>query len=176
MNGHLAHHHPSRATGVYVGVSQLEYARISLESGGGALNTYYATGAHLSVASGARRDLADAAAAPIHLPLVTSSGWLPVSINYRPPVLHLRLQGPRNDSGHCLFLLPGHHTSRCQGQLACWVTQLRVAHMCLKRSVLSCSKPRWHCITQNLLLLLRLAACRAWSEANARLLQAWVST
>ena len=32
---------------------QLEYARISLEAGA-ALNTYYATGAHLSVASGER--------------------------------------------------------------------------------------------------------------------------
>lgn len=41
----------ARETGVYVGVSQLEYARISYESKS-ALNTYYATGAHLSVASG----------------------------------------------------------------------------------------------------------------------------
>lgn len=49
--GHLTYREPTRATGVYVGVSQLEYARISLESGG-ALNTYYATGAHLSVTSG----------------------------------------------------------------------------------------------------------------------------
>ena len=52
LSSHLAHHEPSRATGVYVGVSQLEYARISLESGPAALNTYYATGAHLSIASG----------------------------------------------------------------------------------------------------------------------------
>lgn len=37
--------------GVYVGVSQLEYARITLESGI-SLNAYYATGAHLSVSSG----------------------------------------------------------------------------------------------------------------------------
>jgi len=51
--GHLAFREPTRATGVYVGVSQLEYARISLEAGG-ALNTYYATGAHLSVTSGER--------------------------------------------------------------------------------------------------------------------------
>lgn len=36
-----------------MGVSQLEYARISLEAGA-ALNTYYATGAHLSVTSGAQ--------------------------------------------------------------------------------------------------------------------------
>ena len=41
----------TRETGVFVGVSQLEYARISLESSAG-LNAYYATGAHLSVASG----------------------------------------------------------------------------------------------------------------------------
>lgn len=54
LNGHLADCQPTRLTGVYVGVSQLEYARISLEAGGGALNTYYATGAHLSVASGER--------------------------------------------------------------------------------------------------------------------------
>ena len=40
---------------MYVGVSQLEYARIALESGPAALNTYYATGAHLSVASGELR-------------------------------------------------------------------------------------------------------------------------
>ena len=52
LSSHLAHHEPSCATGVYVGVSQLEYARISLESGPASLNTYYATGAHLSVASG----------------------------------------------------------------------------------------------------------------------------
>ena len=51
LAGHLAYREPARATGVYVCVSQLEYARISLESGG-ALNTYYATGAHLSVTSG----------------------------------------------------------------------------------------------------------------------------
>lgn len=37
--------------GIYVGVSQLEYARLSLESGA-PLNAYYATGAHLSAASG----------------------------------------------------------------------------------------------------------------------------
>ena len=42
----------SRGTGVYVGVSQLEYARISYEAGAALSNTYYATGAHLSVASG----------------------------------------------------------------------------------------------------------------------------
>lgn len=42
----------SRETSVYVGVSQLEYSRISLETGAAALNTYYATGAHLSVAPG----------------------------------------------------------------------------------------------------------------------------
>lgn len=37
--------------GVYVGVSQLEYARITYETGTN-LNAYYATGAHLSVTSG----------------------------------------------------------------------------------------------------------------------------
>ncbi|DBA84018.1 TPA: hypothetical protein ACH3X1_006502 [Trebouxia sp. C0004] len=37
--------------GVYVGVSQLEYARITYETGIN-LNAYYATGAHLSVTSG----------------------------------------------------------------------------------------------------------------------------
>jgi hypothetical protein len=42
----------ARETGVYVGVSQLEYARISYETGSALNNTYYATGAHLSVASG----------------------------------------------------------------------------------------------------------------------------
>ena len=37
--------------GVYVGVSQLEYARITYETGSN-LNAYYATGGHLSVTSG----------------------------------------------------------------------------------------------------------------------------
>ena len=37
--------------GVYVGVSQLEFARITYETGSN-LNAYYATGAHLSVTSG----------------------------------------------------------------------------------------------------------------------------
>ena len=37
--------------GVFVGVSQLEYARICLAADSG-LNAYYATGAHLSVTSG----------------------------------------------------------------------------------------------------------------------------
>ena len=37
--------------GLYVGVSQLEYARITYETGSN-LNAYYATGAHLSVVSG----------------------------------------------------------------------------------------------------------------------------
>ena len=37
--------------GVYVGVSQLEYARITYETGVN-LNAYYATGAHLSVTAG----------------------------------------------------------------------------------------------------------------------------
>lgn len=40
-----------RETGVFVGVSQLDYARIAYETGS-ALNTYYATGSHLSVTSG----------------------------------------------------------------------------------------------------------------------------
>lgn len=48
----MTYREPTRATGVYVGVSQLEYARISLEAGGALNNTYYATGAHLSVTSG----------------------------------------------------------------------------------------------------------------------------
>ena len=39
------------AGGVFVGVSQLEYARICLEAEPG-LNAYYATGSHLSVTSG----------------------------------------------------------------------------------------------------------------------------
>lgn len=39
------------ATGIYVGVSQLEYARLGLEMDT-PLNAYYATGAHLSAASG----------------------------------------------------------------------------------------------------------------------------
>eukprot|EP00889_Picochlorum_renovo_P006747 jgi/Picre1/33777/NNA_001256.t1 len=41
----------TRHTGIFVGVSQLDYARIAYETGS-ALNTYYATGAHLSVTSG----------------------------------------------------------------------------------------------------------------------------
>ena len=40
-----------RETGIFVGVSQLDYARIAYETGS-ALNTYYATGSHLSVTSG----------------------------------------------------------------------------------------------------------------------------
>jgi acyl transferase domain-containing protein len=40
-----------RGAGVFVGVSQLEYARITLQQGV-AINAYYATGAHLSVTSG----------------------------------------------------------------------------------------------------------------------------
>ena len=80
LAAHLAHREPTRSTGVFVGVSQvswvasesrlqccskaepcgpsapllplqLEYARISLEARA-ALNAYYATGAHLSVAAG----------------------------------------------------------------------------------------------------------------------------
>jgi acyl transferase domain-containing protein len=42
-------HPPAR--GVYVGVSQLEYARVTLECGV-PLSPYYATGAHLSVTAG----------------------------------------------------------------------------------------------------------------------------
>jgi len=42
---------PPRDTGVFVGISQLDYARIAYETGS-ALNTYYATGSHLSVAAG----------------------------------------------------------------------------------------------------------------------------
>lgn len=51
LAAHLATHEVSKETGVYVGVSQLDYARIAYETGT-ALNTYYATGSHLSVASG----------------------------------------------------------------------------------------------------------------------------
>jgi len=40
-----------RDVGIFVGVSQLDYARIAYETGS-ALNTYYATGSHLSVTSG----------------------------------------------------------------------------------------------------------------------------
>jgi hypothetical protein len=46
-----AYREPVRSTGVFVGVSQLDYARIAYSTGS-ALNTYYATGAHLSVTSG----------------------------------------------------------------------------------------------------------------------------
>ena len=37
--------------GVFVGVSQLEYAALSVSAGAG-LNAYHATGAHLSATSG----------------------------------------------------------------------------------------------------------------------------
>lgn len=40
-----------KATSIFVGVSQLDYARIAYDTGS-ALNTYYATGAHLSVTAG----------------------------------------------------------------------------------------------------------------------------
>lgn len=40
-----------RATSIFVGISQLDYARIAYDTGS-ALNTYYATGAHLSVTAG----------------------------------------------------------------------------------------------------------------------------
>ena len=49
--GHRELHEPVRNTGVFVGVSQLDYARTAYETGS-ALNTYYATGSHLSVTSG----------------------------------------------------------------------------------------------------------------------------
>lgn len=48
---HCKSHEFSRDTGIFVGVSQLDYARIAYETGS-ALNTYYATGSHLSVTSG----------------------------------------------------------------------------------------------------------------------------
>ncbi len=59
MQQQLAHSSPSShpalfdpsGAGVYVGVSQLEYARITLEQKV-PLAAYYATGAHLSVTSG----------------------------------------------------------------------------------------------------------------------------
>ena len=47
--GHLAGQ--AGMTGVYVGVSQLEYAGLGLQAGT-PLNAYYATGSHLSAASG----------------------------------------------------------------------------------------------------------------------------
>jgi acyl carrier protein len=51
LAGYLAFREPTREAGVFVGVSQLDYARTAYETGS-ALNTYYATGSHLSVASG----------------------------------------------------------------------------------------------------------------------------
>jgi len=51
MAGHLLGRSAVRETGVFVGVSQLDYARTAYETGS-ALNTYYATGSHLSVTSG----------------------------------------------------------------------------------------------------------------------------
>jgi acyl transferase domain-containing protein len=51
MAGHLLGRAAVRETGVFVGVSQLDYARTAYETGS-ALNTYYATGSHLSVTSG----------------------------------------------------------------------------------------------------------------------------
>jgi len=51
LSGHLAYRESVRDAGVFVGVSQLDYARTSYETGS-ALNTYYATGSHLSVTSG----------------------------------------------------------------------------------------------------------------------------
>lgn len=51
MGGHLLGRSAVRETGVFVGVSQLDYARTAYETGS-ALNTYYATGSHLSVTSG----------------------------------------------------------------------------------------------------------------------------
>ncbi len=51
MAGHLLGRVSVRETGVFVGVSQLDYARTAYETGS-ALNTYYATGSHLSVTSG----------------------------------------------------------------------------------------------------------------------------
>lgn len=50
--GHLAVAEGTRETAVFVGISQLEYSRISLETGAAMLSNYYATGAHLSVAPG----------------------------------------------------------------------------------------------------------------------------
>lgn len=50
-NEYLIEREFTRHTGIFVGVSQLDYARIAYETGS-ALNTYYATGAHLSVTSG----------------------------------------------------------------------------------------------------------------------------
>jgi acyl transferase domain-containing protein len=42
---------PPRSAGVFIGLSQLEYARIALEQNT-PVSAYYATGAHLSVAAG----------------------------------------------------------------------------------------------------------------------------
>lgn len=46
---HDPHHH--RSTGVFIGISQLEYARLTLEQDA-PMSAYYATGAHLSVTAG----------------------------------------------------------------------------------------------------------------------------
>ena len=51
LASHNAIFSASKSTGIFVGVSQLDYARIAYETGS-ALNTYYATGSHLSVTSG----------------------------------------------------------------------------------------------------------------------------
>lgn len=68
---------------MFVGVSQLEYARISLETGASTINTYYATGAHLSVASGACcRVLSGPRAVP---PAEHASAWLQ-SVCHRMPL------------------------------------------------------------------------------------------
>ena len=99
LAGHLAYREPARATGVYVGVSQLEYARISLESGS-ALNTYYATGAHLSVTSGkagggilCRGQAVGGQLCNLgSMSLVCASLWL--SLHSLPPPLHLPLPHP----------------------------------------------------------------------------------
>ena len=48
---HNAKFNASKSTGIFVGVSQLEYARIAYETRS-TLNAYYATGSHLSVTSG----------------------------------------------------------------------------------------------------------------------------
>lgn len=99
-----------RDTGVYVGVSQLEYARITYGAGSG-LNTYYATGAHLSVASGKGYGLNAMLCSILSFIL----DYLCTPYCHRSSVVHLRLQGPCHDCGHRLFFLSGHHPSRLPG-------------------------------------------------------------
>lgn len=117
LNAHLAHCEGSRAVGVYVGVSQLEYARISLEAGN-SLNTYYATGAHLSVASGALAAgtlLTDGPLRPADSTCVRCLEAA-LAICCRSAVVHVWLQGTCHDCGHSLLIFPGHHPPGSKGK------------------------------------------------------------